>query len=390
MKFYDTNAILKNYKNISEPFLISSTTLMELENIKSSFKKDEQTKYSARKAIRFLKSHRDLYSAIIVNNNIIDSVRSVGLPDTPDNEICASAAWAMKNGYNDITFVSEDLVCETIAHDVFKLPIETPSDMEYLYKGYKELKGDTATINSYLYNIPEKFVENEYLLIYNTDTDEESEMRYAHGRFVPLRLPDSKIIKAKNALQRCALDILNNDSITIAAILGYYGSGKTFVSMRMAVDAVTKGKYSKILGIREVIGEGKDIGDKTDKFFKPLIQQLELEDLEYDKMKDEGQIETEIPCFIKGTTYNCTIMLVDEAEDLTEKQIKLIGTRLGHDSKIILAGDYKQSVINNSTDNPLVRSCNELKGNPEFACIYLGEDVRSSASKLFAGLFDRD
>lgn len=397
MKFYDTNAILKNYKSITEPFLISSTTLMELENIKSSFKKDEQTKYSARKAVKFLKSHRDLYTTIVVTNNMIDSIRSFGLPDSPDNEICACASYALKQGY-ELTFVSDDLCCETIAHDIFKLPIEPCKDMETLYRGFKKFKGNTAEINEYLADPGAcGFVENEYILLYNTDTDQESEMRYHDNKFVALKLPAANIIKARNALQRCALDILYNPKITMAAILGYYGSGKTFLSMRMALNDIEKGNYRSILGIREVSGEGKEIGylpgdaaDKTDKFFKPLIQQLDQEELDYESMKQQGTLETEIPYFMKGTTYNNTILLVDEAEDLTEKQIKLIGTRIGENSKIILSGDYKQSVINNTTDNSLVRACNELKGDPEFACIYLEEDVRSYASRRFAGLFERD
>ena len=51
-----------------------------------------------------------------------------------------------------------------------------------------------------------------------------------------------------------------------------------------------------------------------------------------------------------------------------------MGTRVGENSKIILDGDYKQAIGNNSNTNPLVRMCNELKGNDKFACIYLDED----------------
>ena len=99
-------------------------------------------------------------------------------------------------------------------------------------------------------------------------------------------------------------------------------------------------------------------------------------------------LESNIPYYLKGTTYNDTIMLVDEAEDLDEKQIRLIGTRVGSNSKIYFAGDYKQSVINTTDSNALVKMCNEFKGNKNFATIYLGEDVRSETSKMFANLFE--
>ena len=65
----------------------------------------------------------------------------------------------------------------------------------------------------------------------------------------------------------------------------------------------------------------------------------------------------------------------------------MVGTRVGTNSKIYFAGDYKQSVINTTKNNALVKMCNEFKGNKQFATIYLGEDVRSETSKLFAEIF---
>ena len=143
------------------------------------------------------------------------------------------------------------------------------------------------------------------------------------------------------------------------------------------------------------MGEGKQIGylpgsieDKTDPFFLPLIQQLDGGEFEFSTLKQRGTIESNIPYFMKGTTYSDYIVLVDEAEDMNDKQIRLVGTRLGENSRIFISGDYKQSVINSSENNSLIKMCNALKGNPLFACIYLGEDVRSETSKLFATLFE--
>jgi PhoH-like ATPase len=91
---------------------------------------------------------------------------------------------------------------------------------------------------------------------------------------------------------------------------------------------------------------------------------------------------------MKGTTYPYTVMVIDEAEDLTEKQIRLIGTRIGEGGRLFWDGDYRQSLLDDSTKNPLVKMCNELKGSPLFSCITLEEDVRSETSKLFANLFE--
>ena len=95
-KFYDTNAILKFYNSIGEKFVLSSTTLIELENIKVSRNKDEHLKYNARKAIRFLNDNCDMYEVVIMNQDIIDMLNNLYLGNTQDNQICVSAKY-----YND-------------------------------------------------------------------------------------------------------------------------------------------------------------------------------------------------------------------------------------------------------------------------------------------------
>lgn len=96
-----------------------------------------------------------------------------------------------------------------------------------VYKGYKEFTGNTSEINEYMENIqPDDFCANEYLILNNTDTGAESEMRWDGDKFVALKLPPSKFIKGKNSLQRCALDMLYNPNITICAVLGVAGGAR--------------------------------------------------------------------------------------------------------------------------------------------------------------------
>lgn len=374
-----------------EKFYISSTTLQELEHIKVSRNKDEETKYRARKVLHILDENTDKYEVVIVDKYVLDIIGNHGLENTPDNQICACATT------KDCVFVTNDIACKTIAKWIFELEVSSVSENgDEIYKGYQIIHGNTETINSIMENMDfSKWHTNEYLIIENTDDNSSKEMRFDGDNFVALKLPPSKYIKGKNSLQRCALDILNNPDITIAAILGGYGSGKTFLSMQMALYNVReKGYASKILGVREVSGEGKDIGylpgdleDKVGKFFEPLTQSLNGGEFELQSLKMSGMLDTNVPFFMKGTTYNETIILCDEAEDLSESQIRLIGTRLGINSKIYLAGDYKQSLLTKTTNNPLIKMCNEFKGNEKFGCIYLGEDVRSETSKMFADLF---
>ena len=109
---------------------------------------------------------------------------------------------------------------------------------------------------------------------------------------------------------------------------------------------------------------------------------------EIESLKQRGVLEFNIPFYLKGTTYSDTVICVDESEDLTEEQLRLVGTRVGENSRIIFNGDYKQSVFKNGVNNPLLEMCNELKHSPLVASICLEEDVRSETSKLFATLFE--
>lgn len=397
-KFYDTCSILAEINNedlFAERFYISSVTLHELEHIKTSKTKGEDIRYNARKLTHLLDEHWQDYDTVIyshqMSNYIVDNL---GLDTTiPDNQIVGTAKYVSEN--EDIIFVTNDICLKNIARSI-GLVVDSVECKENIYKGYKVINGTTNQINIAMENMDfSDWCVNEYLIIQNVDDGSEREMRFDGEKFVALKLPSSKFIKAKNSLQRCALDILNNQDITIAAILGGYGSGKSYLSMQMALYNVQeKGYQSKILGIRSPQGEGVDVGylpgtleDKTDNFFLPLVQQLNGGEFELESLKQRGVLESNIPYYLKGTTYNDTIMLVDEAEDLDEKQIRLVGTRVGSNSKIYFAGDYKQSVINTTTNNALVKMCNEFKGNKCFATIYLGEDVRSSTSKMFANLF---
>ena len=398
-KLSDTCSLLAEINNdnlFAERFYVSSISLHELEHIKTSKTKTEDIRYRARKLSHLLDEHYNDYDVVVYNSEISNYIiDTLGIDSTiPDNQIVGTAKFIAEK--EDIVFITNDICLKNIARSI-DLDVCSVVGKENIYKGYKIIKGTSETINIAMENMDfSDWNINEYLIIQNTDDDSEKEMRFDGEKFVSLKLPSSKFIKAKNSLQRCALDILNNQDITIAAILGGYGSGKTFISLQMALYNVNeKGYQSKILGVRSPQGEGKEVGflpgdlnSKVEGFFEPLTQQLNGGEFELESLKQRGVLETNIPFYMKGTTYNDTILVVDEAEDLDEKQIRLVETRVGSNSKIYFAGDYKQSVINTTTNNALIKMCNEFKGNKQFATIYLGEDVRSSTSKMFANLFE--
>lgn len=379
-----------------EVFYISSVTFHELEYIKTSKNKDDNIKYKARKITRLLDENFYQYIPIIYNNVILEYIKSnLGLDiSIPDNLIVGTAKY-VNDILEEITFITNDICLKNIARSL-ELEVGSVNDNKDIYKGYQILKGNTEYINNTIQNIDfSNWYKNEYLIIQNIDDNSEKEMRFNGNEFVPLKLPSSKYIKAKNSLQRCALDALINPDINIVAILGTYGSGKSYLCMQMALyHVLEKGNQSNILGVRELRGEGLtpgylpgDLNDKIGFFFAPLAQQLNGGEFELESLKQRGIIDFQIPYYLKGTTFISTIILADEAEDLQESQIRLIGTRLGENSRIFFSGDYKQSVINSSNNNALIKMCNELKGNENFACVCLDTDVRSNTSKMFAELF---
>ena len=397
--FLDTNVLLEDVEYyFSIPFIISSVSLVELEDIKTNKLKSEDVRASARNAIKWLADHHGEYDVVVYSTDFDKIAERFNLDSfSPDVQICCALYMWSEFNNEEVTFVTHDLSCRNIAEQVFGFNVEWFEEKkEEIYKGYKEIIGNTEYINEYMSDIDySDWNINEYCLINNTDDNSIKEMRFDGTMFVPLKLPPSKSIKGKNSLQRCALDMLNNPNITICSVLGGYGSGKSYLSTKCALMSVLdKGWQSKIITLREIVSEGKEIGylpgEKDSKildFMLPFADQLDGGEFELESLKQRGVLEANTPYFIKGRTFNSSILLVDEAEDLTEKQIRLIGTRVGKDSRVFYTGDYSQSVINPTKHNALVKMCNELKGNEKFACIYLDTDVRSETSRLFANLF---
>jgi PhoH-like ATPase len=400
----DTNIVLSHPEifehNENDIFIIHSVIAEELDNQIHNKHGNNELAYKARKARNAIKAAK----------NVEYTARN-GMFAMPNN-------WDICKNDNTILQVAKDLLCCGDIHCLYTndLAMQIKADMievkweEYngkfdsedrIYKGYRDFSGDTEFVNKIFDEIEKEdniygFVVNEYLIVHNTDTKKSSEYRYDGNKFVSLKLPNSNVIKGLNPEQRCALDLLNNKDIGINAILGTYGSGKTKLSVAMALYHVRERQnQSKILVVRSPEAQGKEIGylkgdfdSKTSHFFKPIEQNLKGGEFEMQSLIQTGTLEKTIPQYMKGTTYDDTYIVVDEAEDLCKDQIKMVGTRLGKNSVITFCGDYKQAIRLANTDNPLVKMCLELKGDPNFGCIVLPEDVRSELSRIFANLFE--
>lgn len=379
----DDATVIDNHENIIIPIAV----LEELDGLK----KGQETGYRARQAIK--KIEQNISKIEVVIQDVYNNIPEGWDKDKRDNKIILTAL----NRNADL--ISNDINVRIKAQSLGIECIGLKVTCEDLYKGHKELEGDTNFVNCLFDDISNGkntygFLQNEYLILNNTDLDNVTEYRFDGKKFVGLKLPTSKVIKGLNSQQRCALDLLNSTDIGIKVLMGTYGSGKTYLATRMALHHATdKGTVGKLIVIREPVGEGNQVGflkgdfqDKTMEFFRPIQQSLEGGEFQLQALIQRGVLETNIPYYLKGTTYNSSFLLIDEASDLSMKQIKMIGTRVGKDAMIAFVGDYKQAVYNATTNNPLIQMCEKLKGNPSFGCVTLSEDVRSNVSKIFADM----
>lgn len=203
-------------------------------------------------------------------------------------------------------------------------------------------------------------------------------------------------VKPRNIQQQLALDMLYNQDITVKFLAGKFGTGKDYLMSSAAIDLVEKGKYNKIVWVRNNIEvkNSKPIGhlpgdynDKLLPFAMPLADHLGgVDGLEI--MMNQGKIELVHLGFIRGRDIRDSIIMCSEAENMTKEHIQLLLGRVGEGSSLWVNGDYKQVdgevFVKNSG---LIIAVNKLKGHPRFGYVKLLKTERSETAAM-ADLLD--
>ncbi len=142
------------------------------------------------------------------------------------------------------------------------------------------------------------------------------------------------------------------DSSNLVLALGPAGTGKTYLAIAKAVEALRAGKIGRIVLCRPAVDAGENIGflpgdmeEKLAPYLRPLSDALQdrMSAKQVKAMIAEGQIEIASVGFMRGRTLNNAFIVVDEAQNCTYVQLKMILTRLGWNSKMIVTGDPAQS-----------------------------------------------
>lgn len=169
---------------------------------------------------------------------------------------------------------------------------------------------------------------------------------FQKARFNP---SGKKTVAPKTANQRKYLDAIARNDLVFG--IGVAGTGKSFLAVAMAVDALFKKQVSRIILTRPAVEAGERLGflpgdlqDKVDPYLRPLYDALfDLVDAEkVTKMLEKRIIEIAPLAFMRGRTLSDAFIILDEAQNTTSEQMKMFLTRIGFGSKAVVTGDITQ------------------------------------------------
>ncbi len=183
-----------------------------------------------------------------------------------------------------------------------------------------------------------------------------------------------KPIKPKTVGQRKYTALIKKNTIVFG--IGPAGTGKTFLAVAMAVTALRAKEISRIVLTRPAVEAGEKLGylpgdlqNKIDPYLRPLYDALfEMLGAEsYAKHVERGTIEIAPLAYMRGRTLDDAFILLDEAQNTTREQMKMLLTRLGNNSKIVITGDVTQIDLPRGTASGLIEAASILDGIDDIA-----------------------
>ncbi len=190
-------------------------------------------------------------------------------------------------------------------------------------------------------------------------TEEYSDLQ----KNVLARTKKGEVIRAKTFKQKQYIKAIQKHDITFS--IGPAGTGKTFLAAVLAVKALLSDECERIILTRPAVEAGEKLGflpgdlqEKVNPFLRPLYDAL-YEFIDAEKIPDlieRGKIEVAPLAYMRGRTLSNAFVIVDEAQNTTPAQLKMVLTRLGFGSKMVVTGDITQTDLPSKQDSGLVVS----------------------------------
>lgn len=187
---------------------------------------------------------------------------------------------------------------------------------------------------------------------------------------------------------------------TLVFCVGPAGTGKTYLAMAMAVLALKSKQVSRIILTRPAVEAGENLGflpgdlqNKVDPYLRPLYDALyDFMGAEaYAKLTEKGAIEVAPLAYMRGRTLNDAFIILDEAQNCTNEQMKMFLTRFGEDSKVVVTGDMTQIDLPKEKASGLKRAISILDGIKDISVMHLTHKdvVRHPLVRRIVRAYDR-
>ncbi len=184
-------------------------------------------------------------------------------------------------------------------------------------------------------------------------------------------------VRVKNMGQKRYVEAIKKSDVVFG--IGPAGTGKTFLAVVCAIAAFKKGEVSRIVLTRPAVEAGESLGflpgdlkEKVDPYLRPIYDSLYaiLGTNTTDRLMDRGTIEVAPLAYMRGRTLDDAFVILDEAQNTTDAQMKMFLTRLGFNSRMIVNGDMTQVDLPGRQHSGLIDAQNILKGIDQIKFVY--------------------
>lgn len=245
----------------------------------------------------------------------------------------------------------------------------------------------------------------QHIVKYNTITDEDildivkgNPMKGDGGDDVLVYSITGRPIKSRSANQQDLIDAFAKDDMVFA--VGPAGTGKTYLSIALAVKALKEKTARKIILSRPAVEAGEKLGflpgdmkDKIDPYLQPLYDALEdmIPQVKLQDMMEKKIIQIAPLAFMRGRTLSDAVVILDEAQNTTAAQIKMFLTRMGWNTKMIITGDLTQIDLPHNTRSGLAEAMDILDGVEGISIIRMNSKdiVRHKLVTRIVNAFDK-